>query len=117
MLVMIPLNVLVFGLDNLIYLLYPYRVQQEGLEIFLRTMLTFTGKGLLFAVGLAAVAGWGMGAKALTSGLSEWGGSPLSALAVFVGGLVAGLALLATLVLYALCWTYRNLDPFADIPR
>ena len=50
MLVMIPLNVLVFGLDNLIYLLYPYRVQQEGLEIFLRTMLTFTGKGLLFAV-------------------------------------------------------------------
>ena len=52
MLVMIPLNVLVFGLDNLIYLLYPYRVQQEGLEIFLRTMLTFTGKGLLFAVGL-----------------------------------------------------------------
>jgi hypothetical protein len=55
MLVMIPLNVLVFGLDNLIYLLYPYRVQQEGLEIFLRTMLTFTGKGLLFAVALAAM--------------------------------------------------------------
>ena len=70
MLVMIPLNVLVFGLDNLIYLLYPYRVQQEGLEIFLRTMLTFTGKGLLFAVGLAAMAAWGFAAAALTRGLS-----------------------------------------------
>ena len=55
MLVMaIPLNALVFALDNLIYLLYPYRIQQEGLEIFLRTMLTFTGKGLLFALAMAA---------------------------------------------------------------
>jgi len=29
-------------------------MQQDGLEILLRTMLTFTGKGLLFAAGLAA---------------------------------------------------------------
>ena len=65
MLVMIPLNVLVFGLDNLIYLLYPYRMQQEGLEIFFRTMLTFTGKGLLFAVGLAAIAAWGFSRRRL----------------------------------------------------
>ena len=114
---MIPLNVFVFGFDNLIYLLYPYRMQQEGLEIFVRTTLTFTGKGLLFVVGLAVVAGWGMAATALTRGLSEWGGSPMSAFAVFVGGLIGGLALLATLVLYGLCRTYRNLDPFADIPR
>ena len=46
------MNVLVFALDNLIFLLYPYRMQQEGMEIFLRTMLTFTGKGLLFVLGL-----------------------------------------------------------------
>ena len=69
MLVMIPLNVLVFGLDNLIFLLYPYRVQQEGLEIFLRTMLTFTGKGLLFTVGLVAMSAWGFAAAALTRGI------------------------------------------------
>ena len=41
------MNVLIFALDNIIFLLYPYRVQQEGLEIFLRTMLTFTGKGII----------------------------------------------------------------------
>ena len=62
MLVMMPLNVLVFGLDNLIYLLYPYRLQQEGLEIFVRTMLTFTGKGLLFALGFGAMSLWGFAA-------------------------------------------------------
>ena len=45
MLVMIPLNVLVFGLDNLIFLLYPYRMQQEGLEIFLRHDSHVHGQG------------------------------------------------------------------------
>jgi hypothetical protein len=117
MLVMVPLNVLVFGLDNLIYLLYPYRVQQEGLEIFLRTMLTFTGKGLLFAIGLAAMSAWGFAAAALTGGISQQTGIPIVTYAVFIGGLLAGLTLLASLVLYALCRTYRNLNPIEDVPR
>jgi hypothetical protein len=117
MLVMIPLNVLVFGLDNLVYLLYPYRVQQEGLEIFLRTMLTFTGKGLVFAVGLAAMSAWGLAAAALTSGISQQMASSVIAYTVFIGGLLAGLTLLASLVLFALCRTYRNLNPIEDIPR
>ncbi len=117
MLVMIPLNVLVFGLDNLIYLLYPYRVQQEGLEIFLRTMLTFTGKGLLFAVGLWAMSTWGFATAALTRGISHWTGTAINAYAVFTGGMIAGPSLLAALVLCGLCRTYRNTDPIEDIPR
>jgi hypothetical protein len=117
MMAMIPLNVLVFALDNLLYLLYPYRAQQEGLEIFARTTLTFTGKGLLFVVGLAFLSGWGVAATTLTRGLSNWSGSQISAFAMFVGGTIAGLSLLATLVLYGLCRTYRNMDPFEDIPR
>ena len=72
MLVMLPLNALVFGLDNLIYLLYPYRVQQEGLEIFFRTMLTFTGKGLLFTIGLAAMSAWGLASTAIARNV-VWG--------------------------------------------
>jgi hypothetical protein len=117
MLVMIPLNALVFALDNLIYLLYPYRVQQEGLEIFLRTMLTFTGKGLLFAIGLEAMAGWGFATAALTRGMSHWSGVAINAYAVFAGGIIAGLALLAALVLYGLCRTYCKMSPIEDIPR
>jgi hypothetical protein len=116
-LAMIPLNVLVFGLDNLIYLLYPYRVQQEGLEIFLRTMLTFTGKGLLFAVGLVVMSGWGFAAAALTRGISHWTGSTFNAYAVFAGGMIAGPSLLAALVLFGLCRTYRHVDPIEDVPR
>ncbi len=117
MLVMIPLNVLVFGLDNLIFLLYPYRVQQEGLEVFLRTMLTFTGKGLLFALGLVAMSAWGLAAAALTRGLSHWTGVAIDAYAVFTGGLMAGVSILAAIVLLGLGRTYRKLDPIEDVPR
>jgi hypothetical protein len=117
MLVMIPLNVLVFGLDNLIYLLYPYRVQQEGLEIFLRTMLTFTGKGLLFTGGLVAMSAWGFAAAALTSGIAQRMESAIVTYCVFIGGMIAGSSLLASLVLYGLCRTYRNINPIEDVPR
>ncbi len=117
MLVMIPLNVLVFGLDNLIYLLYPYRWQQEGLEIFLRTMLTFTGKGLLFAVGLGAMSAWGFAAALVTRGLSQGIGITLNAYAVFTAGLVVGATLLAGAVVFGLSRTYRHIDPIEGVPR
>jgi len=116
MLVMIPFNVFVFALDNLIFLLYPYRLQQEGLEVFLRTMLSFTGKGLLFTAGLAAVAAWGFCAALLTHALAAWTGSHVDAYAVFAVGMITGPSLLALLVLYALGHTYRHLDPIEDTP-
>lgn len=117
MLVMIPLNVLVFGLDNLIYLLYPYRMQQEGLEIFVRTMLTFTGKGILFTLGMVAIAGWGFSAATLTQSVSSSSEYDVSGVAVFVGGLALGFALLAAAVQWGLCRTYHHIDPIEGIPR
>ncbi|HJQ82067.1 MAG TPA: hypothetical protein VJ828_19030, partial [Lacipirellulaceae bacterium] len=117
MLVMLPMNALVFNLENLIFLLYPYRIQQEGLEIFVRTMLTFTGKGLLFALGLGAMTIWGFAAADLTRGLSHWTGIGINAFAVFTAGMIAGPSVLAVLVFYALRHTYHNLDPIEDIPR
>src|SRR5262249_38805891 len=100
MLVMIPLNALVFALDNLIFLLYPYRVQQEGLEVFFRTMLTFTGKGLLFAAGLAAIAGWGFAAAATTREIAAWTTHRVDAYAIFATGMIVGPTFLAGLAMY-----------------
>jgi hypothetical protein len=117
MLVLLPLNVLVFGLENLIYLLYPYRVRQEGLEIFLRTMLTFTGKGMLCAVGLQAMTVWGFATAPLTRAIAHWTGSPVNPYAVFACGMIAGHAILAAMVLWGLSRTYRNMNPIEDVPR
>lgn len=117
LLLIIPLNVLVFALDNFIYLLYPYRMQQEGLEIFLRTMLTFTGKGLLFTAGLLALSGWVFAATGLADGFTDLTGITFSAAAVFLSGMIPGASLLAALGLYGLCRAYRNMDPIEDVPR
>jgi hypothetical protein len=117
MLVMLPLNALVFSLDNLIFLLYPYRIQQEGVEIFVRTMLTFTGKGLLFASGLGAMTLWGFAAADLTRELSRLTGGTIDAFAVFTAGMIAGPCALTAMVLYALSRTYYRLDPAEDLPR
>jgi hypothetical protein len=113
MLVMLPLNALVFGLDNLIYLLYPYRVQQEGLEIFFRTMLTFTGKGLLFTIGLAAFSAWGFASTAVAEQASGLISGPL----LFVGGTIAGTSLFAALAIAALARRYSSMDAIEDVPR
>ncbi len=80
-------------------------------------MLTFTAKGLLFAGGLVVMSTWGFAAAPVTHGISHWTGIPISAYTVFTGGMIAGSSLLAALVLYGLCETYRNMNPIEDIPR
>lgn len=110
-LVMLPLNVFVFALDNLIYLLYPHRVQQEGLEIFVRTMLTFTAKGLLFSAGLGAMAVWGFLAAGVARALS------VDAYFVFTLGMVLGPAAVAGLVLWTLARAFDRVDLVEDLAR
>jgi hypothetical protein len=117
MLVMLPLNALVFSFDNLIFLLYPYRVQQEGVEVFVRTMLTFTGKGLLFTIGLGAMSLWGFVAALGTRQMTNWTGIAIDPFAVFAAGMIAGPAALAAFVLYALSRTYGRMDPMEDMPH
>ena len=50
LLILLPANTLIFALENLIFLLYPYRPNQEGVGVFLRSILTFTAKGVLFFI-------------------------------------------------------------------
>ena len=59
MVLFVPLNWLIVGMENQIYLMSPYRQKQEGIEIFIRTILTFTAKGALFALSLVVVGTWG----------------------------------------------------------
>ncbi|HEV3023455.1 MAG TPA: hypothetical protein VGX76_13365 [Pirellulales bacterium] len=80
-------------------------------------MLTFTGKGLLFTMGLGVVSAWGYAAAALTRGITSWTGIALDASAVFTAGVIAGLSALTAIELYALCRVYRKVDPMEDIPR
>lgn len=115
-LVLVPMNVLVFALDNLLFLLYPHRLNQEGFEIFLRTTLTFTAKGLLFALGLAVTAGWALSAVSLAKLLARGGDpAPLVGL-LFPLGLTCMLTVAAGLAFHLAVQALRRYDPSQDAP-
>jgi hypothetical protein len=115
-LVLVPMNVLVFALDNLLFLLYPHRLNQEGFEIFLRTTLTFTAKGLLFALGLAMTAGWALSAASLAKWLAR-GDDPLPLVGLlFPLGLTCMLTVAAGLAFHLAVQAFRRYDPSQDAP-
>lgn len=108
--ILFPLSLLCFGLDNLIFLMYPHRLREEGLVMFVRTTLTFTAKGLFFAVGLGVVAAWAFAAR----WLAEVG--QLSTLGVFLTGLVAMLITANLAVLRCMVSALRHFDVCWDRP-
>ncbi|MDC0935839.1 hypothetical protein OAS39_06105 [Pirellulales bacterium] len=110
------MNVLIFLLENLIFLWYPHRLHQEGLEIFLRATLTFTAKGLLFLIALGAVVAWSVPARMTADALTVRIGMPISGYAVFFAGILVLLLAAATGLYAMLVRAIRNFDPFADVP-
>jgi len=62
---LLPINTLIFAIENFAFMLAPYRRNREGVDVFLRTILTFTGKGILFALALAMTVGWAFASRGL----------------------------------------------------
>lgn len=104
---LLPVSIFFTALDNLIFLLYPHRLHQEGLEVFLRSTLTFTGKGLLLVGGLFAVLGWIHTARLLTNHL----GIVDVYRTIFVVGVGGLAAFSATAAVLMSVWVYSRIDP------
>ncbi len=113
LLLLAPLNTLIFAVDNLVYLLYPYRLNQEGIEIFLRTTLTFTAKGLLFTAGLVLTFLWSFAAHQIAGALPR--GLDDAAIVFVLGGGILLAASTACIVLL-LARAYLRFDPSQDTP-
>jgi len=115
-LTLLPINMLVFALDNLIFVLYPYRAQQEGLEVFIRAVLILTGKGLLFAGALIFVITW--------SSMAQWTGARLNGLGpglvawqtIFAAGIFAICLVSSVVTTRLLVHAFRRFDPGQDVP-
>lgn len=110
--VLLPLNVVIVVLENLMYLWYPYRLNQEGLEIFIRTTLAFTGKSILYGVGVGSLIAWSLWCAELT----QRHGWPLNTADLFLCGATIASAAVAGLLFSLLVRTYDRFDPAIDIP-
>lgn len=109
-LLLVPMTVLFVAMDNLIFLLYPHRLNQEGFEVFLRTTLTFTAKGLLLATASILVLLWIPVSRliAQAAGISE------ASRFIFGGGVSAMTAAAAAFAVFLLVRTFANFDPSLD---
>ena len=112
---LLPINVLIFALENLIFLLYPYRATQEGVAVFLRSVLTFTAKGLLFTAALVVIGVVGLAARQLATNFAHES-SGLAAAYVFGTGLWLFCLTGAGVTTALLVRVYRRYDPGEDTP-
>lgn len=55
LLCLVPMTIVIYALENTLFLLSPHRLKQDGLEVLFKGLLTFTAKGLAFGVAIAVV--------------------------------------------------------------
>ena len=109
---LVPMNVLIIGMENAIFLMHPFRRNQEGIEVFLRTILTFTGKGVLFAIGLVLTLIWAWTAVAVGKMFE----SQLIGGVLFGAGTLVALSGMAWLTTKACARFFERLDISQDLP-
>ena len=113
---LIPLNVLIFAIENLIFLLFPYRVAQEGFAVFLRSTLTFTAKGLLFLAALIFVVAWAFTVDNLTDTLNQSLSLDFDHRLVFAVGIWCAIAIASICTVISLTRVFQRFDVSQDMP-
>jgi hypothetical protein len=106
---LVPANVLVFGLENLVFLLYPYRLATAGgldLQVFGRQMVIMFGKFVVLVLTGGLAAGIG-GVAFLLSG---------KAIVAFVAGTWLSVFIMAAGIVPLITLAYRRFDPSSDTP-
>jgi len=100
----IPMNLLIMSFENLIFMLHPYRRNKEGVDVFLRTILTFTGKGLTWGAAAALVFLWALACRYLAENVVVFGGvSPtIVARTLLLGGCTALVMGVSTAIIFSL---------------
>lgn len=111
---LLPLNVLIFSAENLLFLLSPYRPRQEGIDIFLRTILVFTAKGIFFTLALAFFFAWSHVARILTELIGDRLDVAVSFSLLFTLGLEIVVGLATIVFIKLLVQAYRRYDPSLD---
>lgn len=113
--ILLPVNALIFCIENLIFMLFPYRVNQEGISVFLRSILTFTAKGILFLMALLLTLGMAGMAASLASHMS-FGSYQARLVTVFTMSMWLVLLVSTGVAFRLLATVYRRFDPSQDTP-
>jgi hypothetical protein len=112
----IPMNLLIMSFENLIFMLHPYRKNKEGVDVFLRTVLTFTGKGLTWGAAAAIVFLWALACRYLAENIFVFSGILPStvAMAFLFGGCTLLVLSISSVIIFSLVRLFNQYDPSSD---
>jgi len=110
---LVPVNVLIFAAENYIFMLAPYQRNKEGFDVFLRTILTFTGKGLFFGMGVGLALLW---VTIIVTAHNYFELSSLVSATCFTLGLWGFTLSLAWFFVSSITRQFERFDPSQDTP-
>lgn len=110
---LVPVNVLIFAAENYIFLFAPYQRNKEGFDVFLRTILTFTGKGLLFGIAVGLMLAW---VTLLVFLANTFSLGPFASTAIFAIGLWGFTLSIAAVFVCGITRQFQRFDPSHDMP-
>jgi len=114
-LAIVPMNALIFASENIIFMLHPYRRNKEGADVLIRSVLTFTGKGMVWVLALAGLLTWAMASSFLAKQTGLTGPSLSFAVgSIFLAGTSTAVSLLAYVCIRILARMFEKFDPGAD---
>lgn len=108
------MNLAVYGWENLMFLIFPQKLKQEGIEVFLRTTVLFTAKGVTCGIVFAMVFAWALAAMRVAAFLKDilpvLGNHRL----VFGIGVWCSVTLVGAVMTMLAARQFKNLDVFPE---
>ena len=114
-LAIVPMNVLIFASENIIFMLHPYRRNKEGADVLIRSVLTFTGKGAIWLLAITGLVLWALLSSFLAKQMGLTGAAHFWVVGgVFLTGTSTVVSLLAYLCIRSLARMFDRFDPGSD---
>lgn len=117
---LIPTNTIIMALENLVFLLYPYRVAEFDMQATVRRIVMLMAKFcvVFLAVLISLLAGLGVLGLKMAVGWSSTLTEFLVAMRwpLLISTQLAALTFVAALVVRSTCWAYTRFDLSEDLP-
>lgn len=117
---LVPTNTVIMALENLVFLLYPYRVAEFDMQATVRRIVMLMAKFcvVFLAVLVSLLAGLGVLGLKMAVGWSDFLTETIIAMRwpLLFSTQLAALTLVATLVVRMTCWAYTRFDLGEDLP-
>lgn len=117
---LLPTNTIIMALENVIFLLFPYRLAEFDMQATVRRIVMLMAKFCVVFVAAVVSILVGFGVLGLKAA-AQWIPAIAPSYAVLhtpllIGAQLTALATLAAMVVWSTCWAYRRFDLNQDLP-